>query len=230
MINYNPSIFDDKYTVLEQLEAVKDVLSDAAGAEEDNKKDITTLKAETEGLSTALSDLEGEVMQNAGDVSALNQQMSRTLKTPVSAPNAIKIVGIDTNNAQEMITIGDNLAVIDGTLNVIGGGSGGGGLSYGKAKLDISENTATFDRFWPHVPVVFVNINGGYPNAGVMIPGYSSSTPNYSTIGRYSDTSYYLIDEDGTCTFKNASDGSDFVPADYGYIVEAYWLNMEVIE
>jgi hypothetical protein len=46
--------------------------------------------------------------------------ISRSLKTPVSAPPTTKLVAVDTTNSQEMLTLGTGLSIENGTLNANG--------------------------------------------------------------------------------------------------------------
>jgi outer membrane murein-binding lipoprotein Lpp len=48
--------------------------------------------------------------------------VARALKTPISTPATTKLVAVDNTNSQEMITIGDNLTLENGTLKATGGG------------------------------------------------------------------------------------------------------------
>ena len=77
----------------------------------ENTKDIAELKA---GGSTA---------ELAEQVSELNQEMARTLKTPIQRPTETKIVAVDTSGDQAMLGIGDGLSISGGKLTA-GGGSG----------------------------------------------------------------------------------------------------------
>lgn len=53
------------------------------------------------------------------DVTEINQQLARALKTPLVRPTSTKLVAVDNTNAQEMVGIGDGLAIENGTLNAV---------------------------------------------------------------------------------------------------------------
>lgn len=56
----------------------------------------------------------------------LVSKIGRALILPTLAPSANALVGVDTTNAQQMISIGDGLSLSNNQLNVVGGGGGGG--------------------------------------------------------------------------------------------------------
>lgn len=49
---------------------------------------------------------------------AITNKLAKALVTPATAPAADKLVGVDTANAQEMITIGSGLKLESGTLSL----------------------------------------------------------------------------------------------------------------
>ena len=51
-----------------------------------------------------------------GTVTNISQEVMRALKTPVSRPTTTSLVAVNSNNAQEMITIGSGLAILDDAL------------------------------------------------------------------------------------------------------------------
>jgi len=53
-----------------------------------------------------------------GIISANSQRLQRALLTPISAPTQQKIVGIGTDNVQDLINLGSTIQLVDGTLNV----------------------------------------------------------------------------------------------------------------
>ena len=84
-MDYNASIYNDTYTLLEQLQTIKNLLK-------------------------SIEDV---------DLSAIAQELARTLKTPIQRPTSTKLVAVDTANSQEMVGIGDGLAIENGTLNAV---------------------------------------------------------------------------------------------------------------
>ena len=53
-------------------------------------------------------------------------KLSRALVIPMSAPESVALVGVDTSNAQTMLTLGSGLSVSDGVISASGGGGAGG--------------------------------------------------------------------------------------------------------
>lgn len=71
-----------------------------------------------------IKELESKDSDLVEQVSELNQEIAKTLKTPMSAPAQTKLVAVDTANDQAMISIGEGLSLENGTLSAGGGGSG----------------------------------------------------------------------------------------------------------
>lgn len=61
-------------------------------------------------------------------ITTLNK-INNALQTPATAPTVTELVGIDTNNAQLNIGIGEGLSLENGTLKATGGGGAKGGIS-----------------------------------------------------------------------------------------------------
>lgn len=107
-----PSIFDDKYSVLSQLEEVKKITTSILPLEGSD-----TIVVDTNEAGTAQEvRLDAEVVSN----------IERSLKTPKSAPTATQLVGVDTGNAQQMIEIGSGLAFVENVLYASGSSTGSG--------------------------------------------------------------------------------------------------------
>ena len=86
-----------------------------------NKDDIVE-------LIDGVSDITGAITNEIGDVveqvSELNQEIAKTLKTPMAAPSTTKLVAIDTTNDQKMVSIGEGLKLENGTLSTSAVSSG----------------------------------------------------------------------------------------------------------
>lgn len=52
-------------------------------------------------------------------------KLGRVLVTPMSAPESVSLVAVDTSNAQAILSLGDGLSVSNGVLSASGGGGGG---------------------------------------------------------------------------------------------------------
>lgn len=152
-----PSIFDDKYSVLSQLEEVKKIATSILPLEGSD-----TIVVDTNEAGTAQEvRLDAEVVSN----------IERSLKTPTSAPTATQLVGVDTGNAQQMIEIGSGLAFVENVLYASGSSTGSGKYlhiikfvvntetyQYGQIMLLLNtstnftgtdeENSPTYDQFW----------------------------------------------------------------------------------
>lgn len=96
-----------------------------------NRTDIDELQEKVSYNENDIEELQNNV---EADVTEINQQLARALKTPISIPTETELVAVDDTNAQVMIGLGDGLAIEDGKLTVTGGGGGGGG---GGASSDI---------------------------------------------------------------------------------------------
>lgn len=97
------------------------------------------------------------------DVSSLNQQMARTLKTPVSAPARTQLVGVDRANDQAMINLGEGLVYANNTLSAEGG-----------IKFEQIYNGTKPDRFGCPVIVYAENYSG---ESGCWITAIPNSIP-----------------------------------------------------
>jgi len=71
---------------------------------------------------------------------AIVTKLSRVLVTPMSAPESVSLVAVDTSNAQQMLTLGSGLSVSNGVLSASGGG-GGGGLQLYQHKITFNNGT-----------------------------------------------------------------------------------------
>lgn len=223
MLNYNPSIFDDKYTVLEQLEAVKEVLNKDAEMESTNKEDIASLdarvKVNEDDLAMAKSDIEynrqmldsveSETKVNSGRLTNLENE---ALKTPVSAPYEEALVGIGTNNAQETVYVGDGLSLVGGILSASGGGGGGSlNWNYEEVTTDSAGDPlglgSSFTFSYADGYVLFLGVSSGSMDSGnpvypCVITGnaISSASLAHSSFFAINGNEYYISSLDGTFT------------------------------
>lgn len=129
MNSFNPSFINAKWTILQQLEAIKKYLKD----NESSIADIQSLRVEIENIKTQVTELysedvnlhelisqvetiaenalslaqtnEQDIGTNDGEISNLNQQMARTLKLPLTAPSEDMIPVIKPNNSQDNIPL-----------------------------------------------------------------------------------------------------------------------------
>lgn len=100
---------EDNHTAIEQTksqaqanaEDIVNITDMLAGVEE---------KVETE-LPNRLSNVES-------NLSEINPKVARALLTPMSAPNELKLVGIDTSNNQEMLNVGEGLEIENGEIKI----------------------------------------------------------------------------------------------------------------
>lgn len=93
-----------------------------------NRENIEQIRLAQSSDSLAIVALQSDnitnknnIMELQGDVSELNQESARALKTPISAPNTIELVGVDSTNSQVMISILDLFpigTIIQSTENV----------------------------------------------------------------------------------------------------------------
>ena len=88
--------------IIDNLESqsTTDALSANQGRKLNNKIDISVYDLQNEIDANG-----GDIASLQGDVSELNQEIAKTLKTPMTAPTSIEIVGVDNTNSQVMIEI-----------------------------------------------------------------------------------------------------------------------------
>lgn len=96
-----------------------------------------------EGSETVVVDfnLEGDKLEVRLDNDYKNI-CDRALMVPMSAPAEHKLVGIDTSNGEELIGIGNGLALSNGSL-IVSGGGGGGALYIHVMTLELDSNYNT---------------------------------------------------------------------------------------
>lgn len=79
----------------------------------DTKVNVSTfnnLNQEVQDLKTDVTGNMTDISSLQADVTELNQEMAKTLKTPMSAPNTTELVGVDSSNSQVMIKIDSALS------------------------------------------------------------------------------------------------------------------------
>lgn len=67
-------------------------------------------------LNTKVEENTETIDEHTTNISGLNQQSARALKTPIVAPTTTELVGIDDNNSQVNISVGDGLKLNNGML------------------------------------------------------------------------------------------------------------------
>lgn len=77
----------------------------------DNDIAIVGLESKTLTHDEEIASLQATTTENS-------QKLQRALLTPMSTPTSTKLVGVDTNNAQEMLDIGEGLVEDNGTIKV----------------------------------------------------------------------------------------------------------------
>lgn len=88
-----------------------------------NEKIDSSVQTINQSISQTTNELQqdidangGDIASLQGDVSELNQEIAKTLKTPMSAPNSTELVAINNTNSQVNIEIGDFLKLQNGKL------------------------------------------------------------------------------------------------------------------
>ena len=96
-----------------------------------NQQDIAILKinsgiddGEGEDIIEEITQLQSDVSTLQGQTTTLNQQMARTLKTPVSTTTTTELVAIGAGNEQQSIAIGEGLTIENDTLKATSGSGG----------------------------------------------------------------------------------------------------------
>lgn len=151
-MNYNASVYNDNYTLLEQLEAIKSLLANI----------------------------------NPEQITELSQQVARSLKTPLATPTSTKLVAVDTTNAQEMVSIGDGLAIENGKIEAV---------PYLHLKLldSTGYNSSVFTTGWLDEPIYLDSDN----NRDLVIRGTLDDTKNTILVETDSKaTLYYTVSND----------------------------------
>lgn len=77
----------------------------------DNDIAIVGLESKTLTHDEEIANLQATTTENS-------QKLQRALLTPMSTPTSTKLVGVDTNNAQEMLDIGEGLVEDNGTIKI----------------------------------------------------------------------------------------------------------------
>lgn len=179
--NYTPSIFDDKPSILSQLQELKKTVKPIVGSE-------TIVVDENE---------EGTALEIHLDYQVISD-IDRSLKVPVATPAATQLVGIDTTRSQTNLTIGDGLFVEGNTVkaavtHIINmysdsfyvGANPDEGI-YAQATFTIVDNNAEpitmatlaarmYAANYKAIPLQFANFPNGsyYGNCGIVVPSTS---------------------------------------------------------
>ena len=90
-----------------------------------NEKINSSVQTLNQSISQNVNELQqdidangGDIASLQGDVSELNQEISKTLKTPMSAPSTTELVGVDNTNSQVMLEIGNGINIVNGVINI----------------------------------------------------------------------------------------------------------------
>lgn len=91
-----------------------------------NATDVQNLAEKIKGSESVVVDVAEDNQSLEIHLDAeVTSDISRSLKTPVSAPTDTSIVAVDSANAQTMLKIGEGLSVENGELSASASGSGG---------------------------------------------------------------------------------------------------------
>ena len=143
-------------------------------------------------IDTATVATKHDVEQIEEELTPINSKLARALLTPMSAPIEDVIVGIDTANGQQNITIGEGLTLENGELKTTGGG--GGGASYlhnilltksnSFLTLNIITNSPT--------PFTFATLRQYFVDNGYNISSKGYACSSYHPTTTSTPTKYYL--------------------------------------
>lgn len=164
----------------------------------------------------------------AEQVSELNQQMARTLKTPLQRPIETILVSIDESNSQANLIIGSGLSIEnENTLVATGGGSGGGGWKKAWVMLYDLADTFSLDRGGdPEAPTLIgLETTEGYYTATLTNNAQASSPSAYSTLFYAFGTVCCIKSEDGSCSIIDAATGQTPSNSGGGVTVEYWYLS-----
>lgn len=121
-------------SILEQFIQLKNYVNDALSMFEDNVNEILdsndfvqtkvqnltnqghVLQGLFAQLNTKVEENTDTIDEHTTNISSLNQQSARALKTPIVAPTETELVGINDNNSQVNISVGDGLKLINGAI------------------------------------------------------------------------------------------------------------------
>lgn len=156
-----------------------------------------------------IKDLENQVLENTddieelqnkeeADVTEINQQLARALKTPISIPAATELVAVDDTNAQVMIGLGDGLTIDGGRLTV----SGGGGETSSDILIDVVNELSgrgDTELSFSWMEGAYTSYNG--KNRTLLIKGLADASNPYLEFTTSNDdvtVDYNLYDQNGS--------------------------------
>lgn len=131
-INVDMSEDDPETFDIRLDETILKAIEDNNTQAQTNKNSIDTITEEVTGIkqaqasdSLAIVGLQSknltqdeEIADLQGITSANSQKLQRALLLPVSTPSEQKVVGVGTDNVQDLLNIGDNLEVLNGDIKL----------------------------------------------------------------------------------------------------------------
>lgn len=82
-----------------------------------NQEDIAAIRKRIP-INEDVELIEEQIGDLQSQISELNQEAAKALKTPMVAPATTELVGVGTSGAQEMVQLGEYLAYVDGQILV----------------------------------------------------------------------------------------------------------------
>lgn len=123
----DPETFDIRLddTITKAIEDNNTLAQNNKSSIESINEDITGIKQAQASDSLAIVELQSknltqdeEIADLQGNVTANSQKLQRALLLPVSTPSEQKLVGVGTDNVQDLLNIGDNLEVKNGDIKL----------------------------------------------------------------------------------------------------------------
>lgn len=176
------------------------------------------VEAAEEALQEHIEEANAKILANEEAIAALDEKV---LKTPIHAPYTDALVGINSNNDQQLIYLGSNLSISNGILNTKSSG-GGGGWTKGTVELNDLAETFYLNVSNAESPTIIgIQASGGYYSATMTNNAQASYPHAYSTLFYAWETICCIKSEDGTCSIIDAATGQT-PPNDGGVTIE-YW-------
>ena len=123
----DPETFDIRLddTITKAIEDNNTLAQNNKSSIENIAEDITGIKQAQASDSLAIVELQSknltqdeEIADLQGNVTANSQKLQRALLLPVSTPSEQKLVGVGTDNVQDLLNIGGGLEVVNGTIQL----------------------------------------------------------------------------------------------------------------
>lgn len=168
-----------------------DALSANQGRVLNNKIDISVYDLQNEIDANG-----GDIASLQGDVSELNQEIARTLKTPLSTPAETQVVGIDDNGDQINLNVRNGLSIVNNTIIVE---HPVGSLYFCKhgSNSPASIFGGTWNKIADNVVIPLGNIAPVKTSSSDVVTGAQNRTNLRYTSGGTVETSHYLMSYDG---------------------------------